>query len=286
MKTIIYVLIAIFAFGIIANGFKGQSQPKNSILIQSTDNKISSATLSQSASIISGRLQSFSSNKFNLKLIPEKNQIQVIFADNSDLKTVEGLLTKQGTFAFYATYDQKQLAELLKDDNQLNILLSRKNTNPTSSEIGCVPVGGVEKVNKYLATLALNQSCKFVWSQPDEKKGVCLYALQLENGKGAILNGSDIAEMKSNQEKDSGSYVVGIEFKQPAIAIWADATRRNINHAIAIVLDDQVLYAPTLRSVIEGGRCEISGNFTQTEGRYLAALGNNGALPVSFKVVR
>ena len=296
MKTIIYVLIAVFAFGIIAHSFKSQSRIKNSILIQSgiknsiliqsTDKMISSETLSQSAKIISDRLNSYSPGKFEFKVIPEMQQIQIISTDHSDFKTVKSLLTQKGVFGFYATYNQTQLSDLLKGDNHLFSLLNVKNSNNSSAEIGYATLAGVEKVNEYLRSLALNQSCKFVWSQPADDGEVCLYALRLDSTKGAILTGADIDNFKCVQGKNSGNYIIGIEFKKPAVAIWADATRRNINNAIAIVLDDQVLMAPVIRSVIEGGKCEISGKFTQTEARCMTALGNNGELPVSFKIVR
>lgn len=286
MKKIIYLLIAVFIFGIIANGFKNQSKQKDSVLIQSVDNKMTSAMLSQSAKIISGRLQSFSSAKYELKVIPEKNQIQVIFNGNLDLKIVEGLLTEQGAFAFYATYDHDGLTGLLKGDSHLFSLLKANETDHPSAKIGCITVAEVEKVNRYLNTLALNQPCKFVWSQPSEKSEVCLYALRLEGSKGAILTGSDIENIKFGKEKGAESYTIAIEFKKAAIPVWADATRRNINNVIAIVLDNQVIYAPKLKSVIEGGKCEITGKFTETEARFIAALGNNGVLPVSFKVIR
>ena len=286
MKKIIYLLIAVFIFGIIANGFKNQLKPKTSVLIQSTDNKISPEKLSQSAKIISGRLQSFNLGKFELRTIPEKLQIEVIFTDKVDLKTIENLLTQQGDFGFYSTYNHDRLSELLKGDNHLFSLLNAKNSKNSSAEIGYTTVAGVEKVNEYIHTLELNNQCKFVWSQPSENSEVCLYALRLENGNGAILTGSDIESFKSNQEKTSGNYNILIEFKKEAIAIWADATKRNINNAIAIVMDNQVIFAPILKSVIEGGKCEISGKFTETEARSISALGNNGELPVSFRVVR
>jgi len=286
MKTIIYVLIAVFTFGIIAHSFKSQSRINNSILIQSTDKMISSETLSQSAKIISARLNSFSPGTFKLKAISEIQQIQVISTDNSDFRTVESLLTQKGFFAFYATYNQKQLSDLLKGDNRLFSLLNAKNSTHLSAEIGYTTVAGVNKVNDYLRSLALNQQCKFAWSQSDEDHEVCLYALRLESTKGAILTGADIDNFKCVQGKSSENNVIAIEFKKPAVAIWADATKRNINNAIAIVLDDQVLMAPIIKSVIEGGKCEIGGKFTQTEAQCMAALGNNGELPVSFNIVR
>lgn len=286
MKKIIYLLIAVFIFGIVANGFKNLSKQKESILIQSVDSKMTSAMLLQSAKIISDRLQSFSSAKYELKVIPEKNQIQVIFAGNKDLKTVEGLLTEQGEIAFYATFDHDGLAGPLKGDTHLFSLLKVIETDYSSAKIGCTTVVEVEKVNRYLNTLALNQQCKFVWSQPSEQSEVCLYALRLEGSKGAILTGADIENIKFGKEKEAESYTIAIEFKIAAIPIWADATRHNINNAIAIVLDNQVIYAPKLKSVIEGGKCEITGKFTESEARFIAALGNSGVLPASFKVIQ
>jgi len=152
--------------------------------------------------------------------------------------------------------------------------------------IGCATEPEVEKVNEYLKTVSLSGKCKFAWSTSSGDANVCLYALRLEGEKGALLTGSDVESAKSGQDKASGIFELGIEFKKPAVQLWADATRRNINKAIAIVLDSRVLYAPVLRDAIEGGKCSITGNFTQVEVRYFAALCNNGELPVSFKVVK
>jgi preprotein translocase subunit SecD len=68
--------------------------------------------------------------------------------------------------------------------------------------------------------------------------------------------------------------------------LWADATKRNINYSIALLLDDKVLMAPTIRSEINGGNCEITGNFTQRELRFIAAIGNNRELPVGFVLLK
>jgi len=74
------------------------------------------------------------------------------------------------------------------------------------------------------------------------------------------------------KEKESGRIIIGIKFKKEAVLSWAEATRRNMDKAIAIVLDDKVISAPVVRSVIEGGNCQISGNFTEEDARYIVAL--------------
>ncbi len=285
-KTIIYLIIAVFAFGIIASFFSNKASAETRILIQSADNNISSATLSQSAAIFTARLKDFSSEKFELTVIPGKNQIQVVLADGWDVKAIENLLTHQGSLSFYATYNRESFSEILKGDNHLFSLLKADGPDHSMAVIGCATVPEVEKVNEYLKTVTLNQNCKFAWSASSGDANVCLYALRLEGEKGALLTGSDIESAKSGLDKASGIYELGIEFKKPAVQLWADATRRNINNAIAIVLDNKVLYAPVIRDAIEGGKCSITGDFTQAEVRYFAALCNNGELPVRFTIVK
>ena len=285
-KTIIYLIIAVFAFGIIAGFFSNPASAETRILIQSADKNITSAALSQSATIFTARLKEFSSEKFELKVIPGKKQIQVVLADGWDLKAVEDLLTHQGSLSFYATYNRESFSELLKGDTHLFSLLKADGPDHSMAVIGCATAPEVEKVNEYLKTVSLSGKCKFAWSASSEDANFCLYALRLEGEKGALLTGSDVESAKSGQDKASGINELGIVFKKPAVQLWAYATRRNINKAIAIVLDNRVLYAPVLRDAIEGGKCSITGNFTQAEVRYFAALCNNGELPVNFKIVK
>src|SRR5665648_11797 len=286
MKTIIYLLIAVFAFGIIVSGFSNQASAETRILIQSADKKISSAALSQSATIFTARLKDFSSEKFELTVMPGKKQIQVVLADGWDPKVAEDLLTHQGSLSFYATYNRENFSKLLKGDNHLFSLLKADSPDHSMTVIGCATAQEVGKIDEYIKEVSLSQKCKFAWSASSADANVCLYALRLEGEKGALLTGSDVESAKSGQDKASGINELGIEFKKPAVQLWADATRRNINNAIAIVLDNKVLYAPVLRDAIEGGKCSITGNFTQAEVRYFAALCNNGELPVSFTIVK
>ncbi len=281
MKTIIYSLIAIILFGIIASGFANKET--NLLLIQSTDKNTSSELLTQSAEIISARLKSFGSDNYKISIVAEKNQIQVLFPKNWDIKVVEKLITQKGVFAFYETYNKTELTELLNGDKHLFSLL--KNDDDKGADIGCTSASEIEKVNDYLSSTGLNQKCKFSWEQLSKDSEVCLFALIPDNLNGEIIRGSDIESIQSEEDKTSKTFYIEIQLKEAMEKAWADATKRNMNKAIAILLDDNVLSAPIVRSEINGGKCSISGDFTQTEVRYFAALGNNGVLPVSFKIV-
>jgi len=267
-------------------GFTNKANTNNSILIQSTDKKVSTVTLTQSAKIISARLNDFSSEQFELTVIPEKNQIQILFTGNRDLKVAEKLLTQKGKIGLYKTYNRLTLAELLKDNQHLFSLFYSNGTNHSDAKIGCCKVSETVKVNDYLNSLGLNKTCKFAWGQPSDSSSICLYALQMEKDKGSLLSGSDMENMKSGLDNDTKTYYIGFSFKGPAITLWANITKQNIGNPIAIVLDDTVLYAPILRSAIENGKCSITGDFTETELKLIAALGNNGELPVSFEIVK
>jgi preprotein translocase subunit SecD len=285
MKTIIYILIVVFAFGIIAGGFSNKASAETRIIIQSTDNNTAPSLLTASAKIISARLRNFSSEKFDLTVISEKNQIEVVFTGGWDLKACVDLLTHQGSLSFYATYNRTSFSELLKGDKALVSLLNANGPDRSSTVIGCAKGPDMGKVNLYLKTVKIDEKCKFAWGPSSQNGDQCLYALRLEEGR-AILESADIERATFDQDKASGINALLIEFKQSAVKIWADATRRNINNAIAIVLDNQVIYAPLLRDAIEGGKCEITGNFTKSEVQYLAALCNNGVLTTNFKVVK
>lgn len=286
MKTKIYVLVAIIIFGIIATNFTKKSNSTHRILIQSTDSEISSSLLFKSAQIITNRLKSFSSEKFDIITIPEKNQIQVILSNNWDIKTTENLITQKGTLEFYETYNFKNLVELLKDESKIVSLLHGEAPSDSSAKIGCISYTEVNKVNEYLNSLEINQQCKFVWSNFFENSDVCLYALRQENGNGVLLGGTDIESFKFKNDTIHPEYYIEFKFEKSVVQLWSDITKRNINNAIAVVLDNYVIFAPVVRSEINEGNCQITGDFTQDQVRYIAAIGDNGELPISFKVVK
>lgn len=100
-----------------------------------------------------------------------------------------------------------------------------------------------------------------------------------------ILEGKNIESIKSYMDKSDRPYAT-IQFKKEAVSLWAEATRKNLNKPIAVVLDNQVIYDPLVREEISTGSCIITGNFTAEELQYFSILGNNGELPVAFSIVK
>lgn len=285
MKSIIYSLIAILFCGIIAMGFVNMPQT-NTILLQANDSKVSALALSQSADIIAKRLQSYSNEKFKINAIPGKNQIQVVLPGNQNLQVAESLITQKGALEFYETYNYRDLTQLINGDSTLLKLVSTGTHYDLSPNIGCTTVNRMNEVAQHLNTLRLSDKCKFAWSNFFDKPEVCLYALRIEKGNLIPLTGNDIQSFEAKYDSDRQTDNIMLKFKTPAIKIWADVTKRNIDKAIAIVMDDNVLYAPVVRDEISGGNCTISGDFTHAQVQYLVAVGSNGELPVSFDVIK
>jgi preprotein translocase subunit SecD len=283
MKTILYLILAIFIFGIIASAYTGKADTSHTIVIQSVDNTISSGSLTQSAKIISDRLKSFSSEKFDIMVIPIMNKIQVTLTGNWDYNIAEKLVIQRGAFAFYETINKATLSELLKDADRLFSLLNASDNS--EAIIGCTSASEINKVNEYLNTVGPEQNIKFAWNQLSGNSDVCLYALRLNTEKGALITRTDIDRIQSEQDKASKEYYIDIKLTKSAAKIFSDATKRNINQVIAIVLDETVISAPIVRSVIDNGKCQITGNFTRDEVRFITALLNNRELPVRYKLV-
>lgn len=280
MKTIKYFFIPLLFLAIYTMAFTNNGNTKHTILIQSSDKNISSVTLNQSSEIISKRLKDFSAGKFDISVIPARKQIKVVFNDDSDFQMIENLLIHNGIIEFYETYNHDGLLELLNGNNQLFALLPNSNFDNAGAKIGCTSEPEVVNVNDCLKTLGVEQKCKFAWSQDFDKSNICLYSLKITDGKGPVITGRDVESAIYDQDR------IKIKLKSSAAGLFADATKRNLNNVIAILLDDKVISAPRVMSEITAGEIEISGRFTKSEAGYMAALLNNGALPASFYIVK
>ncbi|KUM31841.1 preprotein translocase subunit SecD [Arthrobacter sp. EpRS66] len=87
----------------------------------------------------------------------------------------------------------------------------------------------------------------------------------------------------------TGEWVVVIEFNQQGTKTFADTTQRLVamqgaQNQFAIVLDGQIISAPTTNTVVSDGRPQIQGGFTQETSQALAEQLKYGALPISFDI--
>lgn len=99
-----------------------------------------------------------------------------------------------------------------------------------------------------------------------------------------ILTGADLKDAREAKDPTSGAVEVDLEFTPAGAKKFADATTANVNKQIAILLDGQVLQAPTVQEPILNGRARITGYRSLDEAHTIAILLRSGALPVKVDV--
>jgi len=286
MKTTIISFVAIIMICMTAMSFTNKADKKNALLIQVSDNQITSTVLSESARIISARLKDVCTDKFEVTVIPYKNRIKIDGINNRDISAVEKLITQKGRIEFFIAYNQVELSEILKGDKQLFSLLNTMEVKNSESTVGCTSLSTTDKVNQFISSIEAVNNCRFVWSAFSDTANVCLYALKTEQFKVPLLTGNDIESVTFNNEKAHNNWYTEFSFKKPAAKVWSELTKQNINKSVAIVIDNHVVCSPVIRSVIENGKCMITGNFTETDVKLFAAFGSHGELPETFGVVK
>jgi len=102
--------------------------------------------------------------------------------------------------------------------------------------------------------------------------------------KTAVVNGDQLVDAQPAFDQN-GRPAVNFRFNPAGGRKFGVYTAENIGNPFAIVLDDEVISAPTIQSHIPGGAGIITGNFTIEESTRLAILLRAGALPAEITVL-
>ncbi len=78
---------------------------------------------------------------------------------------------------------------------------------------------------------------------------------------------------------------VAINFDDEGGDRFGELTSRNVGRQIAIVIDDQVISAPSVEEPIYGGRARITGQFSDAQASDLALMLRAGALPAPLEQI-
>jgi len=100
----------------------------------------------------------------------------------------------------------------------------------------------------------------------------------------AMVTGDRISTAQQDFNED-GLPAVTIRFDSAGSQAFARVTQANVGKQFAIILDNVVLSAPSIREPILGGNAQISGSFTVQSANDLAISLQSGRLPVELHVV-
>jgi SecD/SecF fusion protein len=244
-----------------------------------------------------------------------KNHIVITPKDLNRLADIEQLTRSfikdpKGGMALFSLEDETNLLiitptkahseKLTKDavEHSLKVVRQRLNesglVDPTITKQGSdgilVQLPGVDDPGYIRSLLGTTAKMTFHWVENAQSSSVIrakgvnedeTYSLE----KRVALEGRHIKDANLVFSQENGQPVVSFVLDKEGARRFGEMTKNNIDRQLAIVLDDKVITAPVIRSVIDGGRGEISGSFTVVEANELALLLRAGALPAPLNVI-
>ena len=101
----------------------------------------------------------------------------------------------------------------------------------------------------------------------------------------SMIEGTDLQSAEAVVPQQQVGWVVTLNFDNDGTSTFTEISRSLVDTGkqFAIVLDGQVISAPTMNGVITNGRAEISGDFSESEATGLATSLKYGALPIAFE---
>ena len=103
-----------------------------------------------------------------------------------------------------------------------------------------------------------------------------------------VVKGEDVINAKKQSytgENGQSQIVVSLEFNEKGKEDFKNATEANIGLPIFIMLDDEIISAPTVNTVIPDGKAIIEGGFDVESAEELASLIRAGSLPFELEIL-
>jgi preprotein translocase subunit SecD len=189
--------------------------------------------------------------------------IEIVRRRVDDLGTVEPLIQRQG--------DDRILVQVpgLQDPSRLKSLL-----------------GKTAKLTFRLVDLTMTPQ-QAVEGRPPPESDV-LYSrdkVPYVIERRVMVSGEDLVDAQPGFDQRSREPIVTFRFNNAGGRRFAQVTQENVGKPFAIVLDNEVISAPTIREPILGGSGQISGNFTVQQANDLSILLRAGALPAPLTII-
>ncbi len=160
-----------------------------------------------------------------------------------------------------------------------------------------IQLPGVENVNEAINLIGKTALLDFREQEVDENNNPVLNDMggwvfkdepakaEGRDGIERALTGEYLKRASMNIDPYQGPLVV-IEWDSEGGYLFEQITRRNLQKPLAIFLDNEIISAPVVRSVIQAGTLgQIEGDFTMDEADTLAIQLNSGALDVPLAII-
>ena len=260
-------------------------------------------------------------NKVKYNNLSLSNQIISLTVDDKDVKKFEELiLNKDNVINFYYNKYRSYEMDYFIEDNTIQLkytkfgLIETKNATLDQSleivrrridEVGTkeptiikrgndrilIELPGLEDPNRIKKLLGKTANLSFrLVSKDDDVFGSELLSFEnddnvLNVSKRVIVSGDNLLTAKPMIDNQTNETVVSFTFDRVGAKKFARVTSDNIGKELAIILDNKIISAPTIREPILGGTGQITGNFTFQSATDLALLLRSGALPAPLLII-
>ena len=270
--------------------------------VESVLNEEVDAMVNNSYNVLRTRIDRFGVVSPNIQKLESTGRILLELPGVKEPERVIKLLKGTANLEFYETYNSSDLisaisslsvatAKPAESDSVAapKTLLEMLGQGRGGASLAFVNVADTAAVNAILnsqeAARILPTNLKARWGVKSiDERGQYyeLVALKTVQGK-PVLTGEVVTDASSEFDNMQGQ-VVSMTMNDEGARSWARITQQNLNKQIAIVLDDQVYSFPNVNSVIEGGRSQITGNFTVEEANDLANVLKSGKMVARVNV--
>jgi SecD/SecF fusion protein len=274
-------------------------------------NEVKDRVNNSATNVLRSRIDAYGVVSPNIQVLQDNDgQILLELPGVKEHDRVRELLQRSANLEFYETYKSAEIAgamaqldaQLRQDGKAAGINGLFLQIQPSESPVyGLATSQNRETIDSLLASPAakalLPSNLKLRWqvkpmvvnykdtvSGKERQMDVYqLVALKSNNGKPA-LDGSCVVGASSDYDQMQGN-VVSMNMNAEGARQWANVTEANLGKPVAIVLDDLVYSYPNIRSKIDGGRSQITGDFTVEEAQDLANVLKSGKMTAKVDII-
>ncbi|NUM31364.1 MAG: protein translocase subunit SecDF [Bacteroidetes bacterium] len=220
-------------------------------------------------------------------------------SSKTDTSKKQGTLTQTGSKT--DTSKNKSPEQLKKENPILSLIIPNTMEDPQSKQqrwadgagIGYVPTKEMAKLDEYFnlpevkAVLPPNFMLRWSFKSTDKNRAFyMLYGIKAGRDGLPALPG-DVVTSARKTVNPGGEIAVSMTMSPEGANDWRRITAQAAPtvDAVAIMLDDKIYSAPTVRSEIANGMSEISGGFDDREADDLANILKAGKLPAPTRIV-
>ena len=303
-------------FSVVFDAASVKKGADDSEVVRTLKSEVKDRVDNSATNVLRNRIDAYGVVSPNIQVLQGKDgQILLELPGVKEHERMAELLQRSANLEFYTTFQNQFNGQVLAALQNLDQALAADTTfNGTGIFANSYAMGGngamvkgigaynpvvgyfapadTAAVNKAItsaqARRILPQNLKLLWGRYPEKAGKTsyypLYALKTNMGK-AAMDGSTVIDAKSDFDPNRNMNVVSMQMNSEGARSWSTITGEQRGFPVAIVLDNQVYSAPNVNDQINGGRSEITGNFTVQEAQDLANVLKSGKMNAKVDII-